>query len=140
MELTKLKEGVAVLIDVPMLFNDNGDPESGFKVVGANSPEYQEADREWKLRGVLKSAHRGRGIDASTKNGAEELVDLIAKRELTMACACIKEIYGFTDDGKPAVLNGATIATIFKARPTWRSKVVAAIEAEQIFTTASSGG
>lgn len=123
-------------IDVPLVFDDDGEPTDGFKVVGANSDQYQEVDRQWKLKNVKKAARRGRGIDAATETGASELVDQMAKRELSIACACIVEIYGFTSNGQSAALNEETLKAIFAKRPTWRTKVVAAIEAEQLFTKA----
>jgi hypothetical protein len=121
-------------IDVPLMFDAEGNPTDGFKVVGANSEQYQEADRAWKLANVRKSARRGRGIEASTETGARELVDLIAKREAAICAACIVEIYGFTIDGQLAPLHDETLKAIFSRRPTWRAKVVAAVESEQVFT------
>jgi hypothetical protein len=121
-------------IDVPLLFDDEGVPTDGFKVIGADSDQYQAADRDWKLKNVKKVARMGRGIDSKTNEGATELLNQMAKREFAIAKACIVGIYGFTSEGKPATLNEETLTTIFKARPTWRVKVVAAIEAEQVFT------
>lgn len=140
MDLNDLENEQQDPIDVPMLFDDNGDPTDGFKVLGSNSQKYQDADRKWKLWNVKKSARRGRGVDAATENGASELVDMIAKREFSIASACIVEIYGFTIGGAAAALNDATLTAIFTKRPTWRSKVVAAIESEQLFIKASSTG
>lgn len=136
MELKDLSQ-TEELIDVPLVFDDDGNPTDGFKVVGSNSAEYQEADRVWKVKNVRKSARRGRAIEATTETGATELVDLVAKREVTLCVACIKEIYGFTEGEKPATLDEATISKIFNLRPTWRLKTLAAIEAEQVFTKAS---
>ena len=137
MELQALKQAKEELVDVPLLFDDDGKPTDGFKVVTVNSTEYQNADRQWRLINVRKSARRGRNLDAATENGAIELVNLIAKREMAIAAACIKEIYGFTSGGAPAPLDEDTLDAIFAARPAWRTKVVAAIEAEQLFTSPS---
>ena len=135
----ELKDEVAVKeepIDMPLLFDADGEPTDGFKIVGANSDQYQEADRIWKVKNVRKSARRGRGIEASTETGASELVDLIAKREEAIAAACIVGVYGFTIGGMPAELNEATLKSIWAKKPTWRSKVVAAIENEALFIKA----
>lgn len=134
MDLKELQNQGKELIDVPLLFDGDGRPASGFKVVGADSKQYQDADRAWKLANVRKSARRGRGIDGATETGAAELVDLIAKREMAVCVACIVEIYGFTNDGEPAPLSEETLKAIFTARPTWRSKVAVAVESEQVFT------
>ncbi len=136
MELKELENAKQDLIDVPLLFDDNGEPTDGFKVVGANSQEYQDADRKWKLANVRKSARRGRGLEASTETGAAELVDLMSRRERAIASACIKEIYGFTSNGVLAELSEDTLSAIFTARPTWCSKVVAQIEDERVFIKA----
>jgi hypothetical protein len=138
MELRDLEQDAKELIDVTLVLDDEGNPVSGFKVVGADSEEYQEADRAWKVKNVQKSARRGHAIQAASETGAMELVNLVAKREFTIAEACIKEIYGFESDGEPALLNSDTLKAIFSKKPTWRTKVVMAIEAEQVFTKASS--
>jgi hypothetical protein len=134
MELSNLT--ARELIDVPLMFDKEDNPTDGFKVVGQDSPEYQKVDREYKLAGVKKAARRGRGIDAKTDTGAEELVNVLAKRDMALIVACTQELYGFTEDGLPAPLSEVTFEKIFKARPTWKAKVLAAIEEERGFTTA----
>lgn len=134
MELKELPKGVDELIDVPLLFDDEGEPTDGFKVVGSNSKQYQDAERHWQLVNLKKSARRGRGIDASTTTGSEELADALKKQQLSLVCACIVEIYGFTSNGAPAELNDETLQTIFTARPTWIGKVLAEIVSEKNFT------
>src|SRR3989304_3788303 len=74
MDLKKLQDSKQEAIDVPLLFGEDGEPTDGFKVLGANSQEYQDADRALKQRNVQRNARRGRGIDALSKNGAEERV------------------------------------------------------------------
>lgn len=137
MELKDLEQDAKEPIDVALVLDDEGKPQSGFKVVGADSPEYQEADRQWKVRNVQKSARRGHAIQAATETGASELVNLIAKREFAIASACIVGIYGFTIDGADAPLSEETLKAIFGKKPTWRTKVVMAIEAEQVFSKPS---
>lgn len=140
MELGKLVVNPNNLKDVPLLFNAEGEPTDGFKVIGSDSDEYQAVDRAYKVSGVKKAAHRGRGIDAKTETGAKELINVMDKREDAILNACIKQIYGFTNKGEPAPLNKETLDEIFAARPTWRIKVLAAIEADEVFIEASSAG
>lgn len=136
MDLSNLAVKPNDLIDVPLLFNDDGEPTDGFKVLCSDSPEYQAVDRLYKVNGVKKTARRGRGIDAKTDTGANELIDVLAKREDEILAACIKQIYGFSSGGVPAPLNKDTLDIIFNARPSWRSKVLAAIETEEVFIKA----
>lgn len=126
------------LIDIPLVFDEDGEPTDGFKAVGSDSDEYQEADRRWKVKSVRKSAHRGHAIEAATETGAQELVSAVERREFAICAACIKEIYGFTKNGEPAPLNEATLKEIFERRPTWRTKVIREIEADRVFTRPSS--
>lgn len=122
------------LIDFPLLFDKEGEPTDGFKIVGANSKQYQEFDRAWKVKQVQKTGRRGRGIDTKTENGAQEFVDVTDAREFGICCACIVGIYGFTDGGQPLTLSPATLKAIFDKRPTWRPKTVNAIENDSLFT------
>lgn len=134
MDLSNLSAAKVELIDVPLVFDDEGEPTDGFKCVGSNSDEYQNAEREWQLTNLKKAARRGRGIDASTQNGAVELADALHRQELALTKACIKEIYGFTTNGQPASLNDETLNAIFKARPTWVGKTLAEIRMDRGFT------
>ena len=133
MELKNLK-AEAALIDVPLVYDDEGKATDGFKVAGHDSKQYQDADREWRLQSVRRSASRGTQMNAATEAGAAELVDLMPKREMLICMACIVEIYGFTIGDEPAPLNEETLKMIFGAKPSWRTKVVNAIEADRVFT------
>jgi len=139
MDLSQLKEQRNDPIDVPLIFNEAGEPTDGFKVVGSNSEQYQKAERDWRLLNIRKSARQGtRASEVGTPEGAAELLDRVDQREAAIAQACIVGIYGFTIDGAPAPLNAETLKAIFDARPMWRTKVIATIESEQVFTNASS--
>lgn len=138
MDLKKLDQEVVGLIDIPLLFDEDGNPTDGFKAVSANSPEYQEAERSWRVTNVRRSARRGRPVDSATEQGAIEVVNSVDKREFVLIAACVKEIYGFTVDGQPAPVTHETLKMIFDKRPTWRLKTLVAIETEQPFTKASS--
>jgi len=121
------------VIDVPLLFDAEGKATDGVKVVGADSKQYQDFERDWQVRSVQRNASRGTSINAATESGAAELVDLMPRREMMICLACVVEIYGFTIDGKPVELNEETLKMLFTARPTWRRKIVNAVEAEQVF-------
>lgn len=138
MELKDLEQEAKELIDVSVILDDDGTPISGFKVLGSDSPEYQEADHAWKVKNVQKSARRGHAIQAATETGASELVNLVQKREMAICVACVKEVYGFTEGGVAVPTSEETLKKLFAKKPTWRSKIVMAIEAEQVFTKPSS--
>ena len=123
-------------IDLPLLFDKDGEPSDGLKIVGANSKQYQDFDRAWKIKMTKKTARRGRGIDTKQDTGAAEFVDNLDEREFGVCCACVVGIYGFTIGGGPAELSPATLKVLFDKRPTWRTKTVNAIENDALFTKA----
>lgn len=132
MELQDLKTEDG-LIDVPLLLDDDGEPKAGLKFSGINSPEYQEADRAWRVKNVQASARRGRVLEMASQNGAKEAVARVERREMSICVACLKEAYGFESGGQPAAATEETLKALFAKRPTWRTKCVMAIEAESDF-------
>jgi len=139
MELSNLKANITDPIRVAVLYDVDGNPTDGFLVAGINSPQYQEADRQFRLRAIKRAAQRGRAIDTTTDDGAKELVAQIDRREVAISNACITELFGFTDKGQPLKPTPENLALIFAARPVWLTKVMAAIETENVFTQPSSG-
>ena len=135
MELQKLEESVEDLIDVPVLFDDDGESTDGFKVVGLNSSEYINAERAWRLQNIKRAARRGRPLDTTNDRGADELLELTNKRETVLVKACVKQIYGFTENGKALELSNEVLDRLFALRPNWRTKILQAIESENVFTT-----
>src|SRR3990167_8497248 len=138
MDISRTKKATAEPIDVPVKFDEERNPIEGFKVLGANSEQYQDESRKWHTQAVRKSAQRGRGINAMAETGAQEIVDQVAKREFAIVLACMVEIYGLTIDGVPAQANEEDLKVLFREFPTWRPKIMIAIEAEQVFTNPSS--
>jgi hypothetical protein len=123
-------------VDFPLMFDKDGEPTHGFKIVGANSQQYQDFDRAWKVQQVKKTGRRGRGIDTKTDTGAAEFVDVTDAREFGICCACVVGIYGFTVGGVPAQPTPETLRALFEKRPTWRPKTVTAIENDSLFIKA----
>lgn len=119
---------------VDVIFSDDGEALSGFVVVGANSPQYQEATRKADVSSVRRSHLKGRPIDPKTEDGAATLVDAGMKREMAIACGCVVGMYGFTSAGAPVEPTPAILKDLFTKRPTWRKRVVAAVESDAGFT------
>lgn len=134
--IESLGEQKVVLHNVELLFNGDGVCIAGFRVLGADSEEYQTIDRAFKVSGVKKAAHRGRGIDAKTDNGAEELINVLGSRDMALIVGCTKEIFGFDLDGVPATADAKTLKAIFDKRPTWKFKTLSVIEEERVFIKA----
>lgn len=130
-DISALESETTPVYDVPVVFNDDATPAAGFKVVGKNSPQYQAKRRLLALDGVKRAAVRAKKLDAKTDDGAAELIDSIDGNETALAIACVVEWYGFVN---PAELSADALAKVFAARPSWREKVLAAIENDANFS------
>lgn len=141
LDLESLAASNANVFDVPLRWDPvSGNATHGVKVVGANSDEYQTAERAWSEEQLKKSARRGRGIDAKADTGAAELAALLVEQQMRFVIACVKSIYGFKHaSGTPAVADEKTVRTMLEAKPEWRKKILAEISMERDFTLPSSG-
>lgn len=141
LDLESLAASNADVFDVPLRWNPvSGDATHGVKVVGANSDEYQNAERAWSEEQLKKSARRGRGIDAKADTGAAELAALLIEQQMRFVIACVKSIYGFKHaSGAEAVADEKTVRAMLEAKPEWRKKILAEISMERDFTLPSSG-
>lgn len=116
-----------ITYDVPLVFNADGDPQSGLRIVGRDSPEYRAAYKLIRTQGIQKAGHRKTAIDQKTEAGAELLFNLTESNEETLALAVVVGWFGFTKGGVEAEFNKATVSAMFKKKPTWREEVTAAL-------------
>jgi lipoprotein-anchoring transpeptidase ErfK/SrfK len=119
--------------DVPVLFDDDGEPKAGFRIVGKNSPEYQAEHAAIRAEGHKRAAKRKTAIDTSTDEGAMQLVNLVDDNQRRLALAVTVESYGFESGGAPLQLSKAQIAAAFDKFPTWQDRVAAALEQDANF-------
>lgn len=119
-------------IDVPLVVDEEGNVVTGFKVLGSNSEAYQKAARRADLQNVKRATARGRPIDGRTDEGANQLLDTVERRELTIVLACIDEAYGFVDEqGNEHQPTTEELTELFTTlRPAWRKKLFTVIESE----------
>ena len=113
-----------VTFDVPVIFDADGEPVAGIKIVGKNSDEYLKESHAVRAEGYKKSAKRKTAIDASTDEGADQLVHVIDDNQKRLALAVAVDWYGFTSNGAPAA---------FDKYPTWQDRVTAALENDANF-------
>jgi hypothetical protein len=126
--------GGDALLDVPLVFEKSGKAIAGFKVVGANSQTYMDADRKLSIERMKRSAAReGKPIDMKTDDGAAEVHDAMHERHLTLATACIKDWYGFVKNGEKIPLDAEEARKALSIRPMWLTRVIAEIEGEKNF-------
>lgn len=126
-------EQAQVTFDVPFIFNADGEPVTGFKIVGKNSPEFQTAQQAVRVEGIKKAGIRKAPLDTSTDDGASTLVRQISGGETSIAAAVVVGWFGFTKEGAPLDFDKDTVRVLFKKFPTWRDKVLAALEVDGNF-------
>lgn len=126
-----------VLHKVAVVSDIDGNDKCGFHIASKNSPEYQEASRQVRIDGLKRSAKRKSALDTSTDEGAGAVAKMIDANELALATSVVKGWFGFETNGVAAPFDKATVSKMFAKMPTWREKVVAALENETNFLKAS---
>ena len=124
---------VRATVDVPVLFNQDGDAIAGIRIVGKNSPEYRTQHHANRAEGYQRSAKKSTAIDAATDEGADELVQVIDSNEKRIALAVAVEWWGFTSGGVEVPLDRAVLAVAYDKYPTWIDRVTAALGVDADF-------
>jgi hypothetical protein len=134
-DITNLTTAAAapVTFNVDLMFDKDGEPIAGLIVVGKNSPEYQAENHAIRTEGYQRSARRKTAIDASTDDGAEQLVSLIDANQKRLALAVVVGWYGFSKEGQPAPFDKGVVSAAFDKYPTWLDRTSAALEVDANF-------
>ncbi len=120
--------------DVPVVFDENADPVAGFTCVGKNSKEYRAMQRQQQIRAIKRSSVRAAQPDGKTDEGAAFYLDSGEENTMELAVASVIGLFGFSQDGAEMAMSAVNVESLFEKRPTWRDKVIAAIEADANFT------
>jgi hypothetical protein len=121
---------VAVIEDV------EGNPVTGFIIVGKNSPEYQEVANQNRIENIKRAAKRKQQIDTSTDAGAKVVVDTVSSNDRKTALAVTVGWFGMLSGGKELPFDKAIAEKMFDKKPTWQEKVLKELEADANFTKA----
>ena len=134
-DINALNVSETTSFDVPVVFDDNGEPVAGFKCVGKDSKEYRATQRQQQIRAIKRSSVRAnKQPDAKTNEGAAFYLDTGEENTMELAVACVVGLYGFNRGDAPLELTPANVEALFEKRGSWRDKVQAAIEADANFT------
>lgn len=122
-----------VTVDVPVLFDEDGDAKAGFRIVGKNSPEYLGLTHVLRVEGLKKSSKKKTAMDTSTDEGADQFIHLVKGNEGRVALAIVVETFGFSSGGKEIQLTEAQKKAAFEKFPTWQASVLAALDKDADF-------
>jgi hypothetical protein len=118
---------------VGVVFNDDGEPVSGFLIVGKNSPQYQEANNSVRAENIKRAAKRNKQVDASTDEGAKIISRTVMSNEKTIVSAVVVDWFGFLKGGEPLSFDKAVVDKMLTAFPTWQTAISAALENDANF-------
>jgi hypothetical protein len=119
-------------------FDDEGEATMGFIMVGKNSPEYRQVQKEIRIENIQRAAKRKTQIDTATVEGATVVADTVEANDQRIATAVVVGWFGFTRGGKEVDFDKATAAGVLEAMPAWRDRVLADLEADANFMPSSS--
>lgn len=126
-----------VTFKVPVIVDADGNPESGFVIVGRNSPEYREADKAVRVVNQKAAANRTKAIDLKSDAGATKVVDIVDGQEVARAAAVVVDWFGWDKGGVPRPFEKSAMVKILTAKPTWLAKINAALTEDNNFLPVS---
>lgn len=112
----------------------DGNPVSGFVIVGKNSPQYQKVTRDIRIANIKRASKRKGQIDASTDNGAEVIARTVEESDRMTALAVVTGWFGMMQNGQLMSFDKSVVEKMFKKYPQWQAKVLAALEDDANFT------
>ncbi len=121
--------------DVVFLQDEDGNPVSGFRIVGKNSPQYQEIDNSLRIEGIMKSSKRSTQLDTSNEDGAGILAKTIKGNERAIALAVTTDWFGFNSEGAARQFDRNIVEKLLVKYPTWVTKINAALDKDKNFMT-----
>jgi hypothetical protein len=136
--LNNLSSIATVTHKCAVIVDTDGNPLAGFEMVGKNSAQYREVQRQLRVEGLQRSAKRKEAVDTSTPDGAAVVIEAVDSSNLRTACAVITGWFGFGDGTNPAPFDASKLESIFTQMPTWKDQVLADLDKEANFMPSSS--
>lgn len=134
-EIDSLDNDVVVknTFDVAVIEDAEGEPVSGFKIVGRNSPQYREQFNKVRIANTQRGSKRKKPLDTSTEEGAEILARTLDGNEDSLIMAVIVDWFGFNVEGQPATFDRARAERLLTKYPTWKDKIKVALDNDANF-------
>jgi len=126
-------DSAPVTFDVPVIVDADGNPVSGFKIVGRNSQEYRAADRAVRIVNQKAAANRTKAIDMKTDAGAEKIVEIVDGQNMARAEAVVVGWFGFENGGEPVPFDAQIAHNALVKYPTWVEKILIALAEDNNF-------
>lgn len=121
---------------VSVIDDIEGNPVSGFIIVGKNSKECQEATKQNRINNIKRASKRKQQIDAASDIGAAVIAKTVEEGDRTMALSVVIGWFGMLSGGELIKFDKKIVEKMFDKYPTWQAKVLAALEDDANFLKA----
>jgi hypothetical protein len=118
-------------------WDEDGEPTDGFIIVGKDSDEYQRTVSAHRQRAIRRQAVKRTRFDLKSEEGAEQLDATLRQNEFEVAAAVVVGWFGFTINGQPAQFSKERVTQILAVKPSWKDRILAALEDEAAFLKSS---
>jgi hypothetical protein len=132
-ELSDLDDLPEVTFQVPLVFDKEGEPLSGFVLVGKNSPQFQKAQQAGRVTGIMRGAKRKAALDTTTEEGAKAFSEMLATSDRDVTLACIVGWFGFNLEGAPMTFDPKVVEKLINKFPHWLTLATAALDKDSNF-------
>lgn len=132
-DLALIDKPEAITHRVPVMLDDDGEGIVGFVIVSKDTPQYIAVAQRLRVSGIKRQAVKGERIDTGTDAGALQFDNMVRDNETELAASVVVDWFGFTNGGAPAAFDPAMVRNALAARPSWRNKVMIALEVEANF-------
>lgn len=135
-DLTNIEDSRSVTFNCDVALNTDGGVAVGFTIVGNNSEQFAQADREVRAFNVKANTLRVKNkkpLDAATDEGAMDVAIATEAHRAIYLKHCVVGWYGFTENGEAALFTPEAAARVLTARPAWAERLAMAIETEGNF-------
>lgn len=126
-----------ITFKVGVIFDADGEPVSGFEIVGRNSEQCRKADKALRIVNQKAAAARSKAIDQKTDAGAEKVISVVDDQNIARCAAVTVGWFGWTKNGAERPFDPAAMPVILKQKPTWVEKIQVALYEDNNFLPSS---
>lgn len=132
-EIEDLDNAVEATHKVAVIKDEDGEPVTGFIIVGKNSQQYQNATAEIRAANIQRASKRSKQIDTATEAGSKLVAETLVNNERVQAMAVVVGWFGFNSEGAPLDFNKAMVEKMLLRKPTWVEEITKALDNDANF-------
>lgn len=130
------QESAPITHKVSVIDDEDGNPVSGFVIVGKNSKEYQNASNAIRIDNIKRAAKRKTQVDTGTDAGAAIVARTVASNDRTTALSVVIDWFGMLSNGQPMPFDKAVVEKMLDKFPQWQVRILNDLDNDANFTKA----